>query len=61
MREDEAVGSIVLPLAAYDGKVDDPTLTYTVNTVPTSAAGLFEIIGECRVTLQVYRDIVCVC
>ena len=46
VREDEAVGTTVLPLAAYDAKNDNPTLTYTLSTVPSTASELFQIIGQ---------------
>lgn len=45
VREDEAVGTNVLSLAAYD-KTSNPSLTYTVSTVPSTASDLFHIVGQ---------------
>ena len=51
VREDEAVGTNVLPLAAYD-KTSNPSLTYTVSTVPSTASDLFHIVGQYVVVLS---------
>ncbi|XP_076456490.1 neural-cadherin-like [Babylonia areolata] len=41
VREDEAVGTVALPLAVYDSDGDD--LTFTLSAVPSTASDLFEI------------------